>query len=1047
MAFITQTLFVVLVVWCVAVHGHNCIHDKIDKPIVREVQQQYLDHTHETGISDIERQRRLSGASWQSLRIRVEWGSVDASLSSAQENFLRNKLIPDAERFWERALKVQRVNGNLFAKRTCLSSWNTAGEPCAEYADPTRCGSHSDTNNMAIPTAWFQEEQECPSSPVTCNTLPAGTGVAATDFVLFVTAIDTPSCSGGTLAYAAACQADQFDRPTMGFANFCPGTIDESDVKYLDQYSTAVHEIGHALIFSSSLFAKFRDANGDPLTARDANGEIADSAYRTYTCNGQTHTDIMPSDSIIQFFAERGLDSCETGNSVTCVHKMVTPKVQQIARAFFDCPTLQGMELENQDTAACQIVASHMESRVFMTSFMAPFSSHFPFVNPILLAVCEDSGWYKPDYFMADPLREGVTWGFKQGCGVAMEKCVTSGGTVAAGTPDHFCTSSSETSQCSLDRKAKAQCQLATYGSAIPAWFRYFGDDTTGGSFDTADYCPYHRPLDNRDCFDPAHAPADNFMGEIYSDSSLCFQSTLNQNVGGFIHGDPKIGCYQVTCNSATSLTVTIDLEGGGTTTVDCTDSSQQSVSGMSGQITCLDPAVWCTPPQFLKEDGTLCNAAGNTCASDTDCCFSCKNGRCCGRDAGDTCTSCTSSFEVNNCETCTGTLSDGVCTAPVNACNPTPCENGATCSLVGASGFACSCTPAWTGTTCTESICTTNPCQNGGTCSTSGDNFSCTCATGWTGNNCGTDINECSTGTPCKNGGSCTNTVGSFTCDCAGTGFTGSTCDGCPAGSYKAGSPPACTACRECDASLGEVEHTACQSPTVVDNRVCTTSDWDKAYQIVVTLNRAWNADYANITSPASVALANLIKSELAAFANVTLARLSVLKFTQGSVIAEVLVEPSNVRNDITPQAVARKFSKAVVNDTAALSSFPTLSQSTSTESQALENCGDSWAESCPSKALAAIIFIVGGAAIVLCCVCICSVICCCKSKGSKPTNPSPHNTTPPQGQGYPQPGVPMHGQQMYGNQPAYPQSYPTGQQGYPPQQGYPQPTAPPGY
>jgi leishmanolysin-like peptidase len=48
------------------------------------------------------------------------------------------------------------------------------------------------------------------------------TGVPNADFALFVTAKQTPTCGPNTLAFASYCQHDQYDRPTIARANFCP---------------------------------------------------------------------------------------------------------------------------------------------------------------------------------------------------------------------------------------------------------------------------------------------------------------------------------------------------------------------------------------------------------------------------------------------------------------------------------------------------------------------------------------------------------------------------------------------------------------------------------------------------------------------------------------------------------------------------------------------------------------------------------------------------------------------------------------------------------
>ncbi|KAM6946143.1 protocadherin Fat 3a [Aplochiton taeniatus] len=120
-------------------------------------------------------------------------------------------------------------------------------------------------------------------------------------------------------------------------------------------------------------------------------------------------------------------------------------------------------------------------------------------------------------------------------------------------------------------------------------------------------------------------------------------------------------------------------------------------------------------------------------------------------------------------------------CVLYPDACLKQPCLHGATCTGLPSGGFACSCSPQYTGGRCETEItaCVPNPCQNSGVCKPIGNAFLCSCRRGFKGLTCADDVNECERGRPegeCDNGGACVNTRGSFYCNCT-AGFVGPRC------------------------------------------------------------------------------------------------------------------------------------------------------------------------------------------------------------------------------------------------------------------------------
>ncbi|XP_011068649.1 PREDICTED: neurogenic locus Notch protein-like [Acromyrmex echinatior] len=103
------------------------------------------------------------------------------------------------------------------------------------------------------------------------------------------------------------------------------------------------------------------------------------------------------------------------------------------------------------------------------------------------------------------------------------------------------------------------------------------------------------------------------------------------------------------------------------------------------------------------------------------------------------------------------------LCEIPIeNACDSSPCLNGATCNLKSLHEYVCTCSIGFTGDHCErQDYCASSPCRNGAGCRSLEDSYECTCAHGFTGPNCADDIDECERD-PCRHG-TCNNIHGSY--------------------------------------------------------------------------------------------------------------------------------------------------------------------------------------------------------------------------------------------------------------------------------------------
>lgn len=386
-------------------------------------------------------------------------------------------------------------------------------------------------------------------------------GVNDADLVVIVSAqprlnapggVEVPVCGGRILALASHCTLDQFDRPVLGFVNFCLPLMtlnaptnetllqelnqagfnaDDENVNLVteafhpddvdDTTNVAVHELGHILGMDSHLFKFFRDpATGEPLTRRPFQ-------RRTVKCaDGSSRVLVFASEATLQWnVTSEGLHYFD----------VVTPHVATVVRNHFNCPALHGARLENQRLFR-QCIGTHWDERLFLTEMMGQrFSGEADILSPLTLAFMEDTGWYQVSYrnVSLSPFGRGL------GCDFVNEPCIVND-TVPIYARGSFCdvpiefdgnvisSASLQQQTCDPTHTAFALCDLWD-SQTVPADFvtlptnplHYFSDVNLVPSFIQADYCPLPIREVGVDCTKTAdYVPF--FDGEAIGPSSGC---------------------------------------------------------------------------------------------------------------------------------------------------------------------------------------------------------------------------------------------------------------------------------------------------------------------------------------------------------------------------------------------------------------------------------------------------------------------------------------------------------------------------------------------
>jgi len=491
----------------------------------------------------LEQNDRAKRQASDKMRIAVFYDNSVNSLRRSHRRLVKEILVPDAVTYWEDVLTVVNRGDTIRVNRKCANNQyfladGEATQYCKNKCVETLCGEYK------VPDDHLEGCSTCDSSGRNCkNETRSGNGVEGADFVLYITAITTDQCLesvGGeaeTVAYAAHCQQETgLDRPVAGHTNICPKSISTAGRTVRSLTSTLKHELLHALGFSSSLFAFFRDSLGRPRTARDQDGRPP--INQELQIRQWSEDTIRP---VTRDWLVRG------GRMLRTVYLMVTPRVVRAVREHFACPTLEGAELEDQGGDGTAF--THWEKRIFQNEAMTgTVHTAQPAYSMITLALMEDSGWYVPDYSRAHPL----TWGRGAGCDFATKSCMELSEQAALlDIPSPFCNSlmaDSERTFCTSDKSSVGSCNLVMYDEPLPSIYQNFqsiegvsGQDVSkvGSSVTLADFCPYvqeftwqggggvgggEEPRGTR-CDDPFNQPdnENNYALESFGSGARCF--------------------------------------------------------------------------------------------------------------------------------------------------------------------------------------------------------------------------------------------------------------------------------------------------------------------------------------------------------------------------------------------------------------------------------------------------------------------------------------------------------------------------------------------
>lgn len=264
-------------------------------------------------------------------------------------------------------------------------------------------------------------------------------------------------------------------------------------------------------------------------------------------------------------------------------------KVVEVAKKYYNCDSIEGVELENYGGTGT--TGSHWEERILLGDIMnGVVYPEEQVISEFTLAVLEDSGYYKPNYYTGGLMQ----FGKNKGCQFLTEKCVINeNGDVDVKFKNEFFDQALYYSNvdpgCSSGRQSRAYHAIYEYDEDISEPFNYYSNSKLGGRAST-DYCPvsqeyyeeveiayyvghcsskgngeygtlikYYDSKGNK--IFKKNGDISNISGEIHSNHSFCVLSSLFPNN---IENSQKFSetvnafCYPMSCSDQ-SLTIQIN--------------------------------------------------------------------------------------------------------------------------------------------------------------------------------------------------------------------------------------------------------------------------------------------------------------------------------------------------------------------------------------------------------------------------------------------------------------------------------------------------------
>lgn len=512
--------------------------------------------------------------SYKPLRLHVDFSYLDTSKNQIAANFIKNNIMGNVKKIFEKMLKVKRLMNTLkFNQKNCA--------------------------DIEIPSYLKN----------------SGSGVNA-DLVIIATLEETGYFKQERIEAAAIhCTQNKFNgRPVLGFIQFQSDLLfDKSTEEYM--VWLALHEITHVLAFSSQLYTDFLDKNGKKfeyasMIIEEYNEQLGKKITYLKTPKvlekAREHFNCPSLIGVpMEYNGGQGTVGSHWSKRYMNTEYMIGDSygenlMSSITLALFEDSGWYSPDYNTSNlflwgkNKGCEFFkdncAYDKSDNIFKKELsLLNSTSEKSLKKSNLKKASKNINEQKSSYKMKSEIKTKLSVEYNVIDLIQKDAMIP----VEIATPfnNEFCTRPNK-EVCSISHLFRGVCLMQNYVSPLPDSFRYFKNDHFGGVDNMTDKCPISIEIKEERTYGGGSCRIGKKLKDIETicPECACFMSSLTQdNIPEEQFGELDATCFEYKCTASNKLQIVLEDK-----IYDCNGTNETYIPGYNGYIKCPDPNILC---------------------------------------------------------------------------------------------------------------------------------------------------------------------------------------------------------------------------------------------------------------------------------------------------------------------------------------------------------------------------------------------------------------------------------------------------------------------